>query len=93
MSLPPKQVSDKYQQDGQEAREIAKYLPFFPFKGIPRFYDIGAVRARWIGGQWGLGVSPLRMLNLVHNILSASSYLPASPSFLRSCVFCGEVSL
>lgn len=42
MSLPPKQVSDKYQQDGQEAREIAKYLPFFPFKGIPRFYDIGA---------------------------------------------------
>lgn len=31
----------KYQQDGEEAREIAKYLPYFPFKGIDRFYDIG----------------------------------------------------
>ncbi len=34
-------VSSKYQQDGPEAKEIAQYLPFFPFKGIPRFYDIG----------------------------------------------------
>ena len=31
----------KYEQDGPEAREIAKYLPYFPFKGIDRFYDIG----------------------------------------------------
>jgi adenine phosphoribosyltransferase len=31
----------KYKQDGPEAREIAKYLPYFPFKGIDRFYDIG----------------------------------------------------
>lgn len=30
-----------YEQDGDEAREIAQYLPYFPFKGIPRFYDIG----------------------------------------------------
>jgi adenine phosphoribosyltransferase len=30
-----------YEQDGPEAREIARYLPFYPFKGIPRFYDIG----------------------------------------------------
>eukprot|EP00560_Eucampia_antarctica_P005270 CAMPEP_0197835318 /NCGR_PEP_ID=MMETSP1437-20131217/25378_1 /TAXON_ID=49252 ORGANISM="Eucampia antarctica, Strain CCMP1452" /NCGR_SAMPLE_ID=MMETSP1437 /ASSEMBLY_ACC=CAM_ASM_001096 /LENGTH=215 /DNA_ID=CAMNT_0043440655 /DNA_START=97 /DNA_END=744 /DNA_ORIENTATION=- len=30
-----------YEQDGPEAREIAQYLPYFPFKGIPRFYDIG----------------------------------------------------
>ena len=30
-----------YEQDGPEAKEIAQYLPFFPFKGIPRFYDIG----------------------------------------------------
>lgn len=34
-------VSDKYSQNGEAAREIAKYLPYFPFKGIPRFYDIG----------------------------------------------------
>ena len=33
--------SSKYEQDGEAAREIAKYLPFFPFKGIDRFYDIG----------------------------------------------------
>ena len=32
----------KYQQDGEAAREISKYLPFFPFKGIDRFYDIGS---------------------------------------------------
>ena len=32
----------KYAQDGDEAKEIAQYLPYFPFKGIPRFYDIGA---------------------------------------------------
>ena len=30
-----------YEQDGPEARLIAQYLPYFPFKGIPRFYDIG----------------------------------------------------
>lgn len=34
-------IKSKYQQDGDEAKEIAEYLPFFPFKGIPRFYDIG----------------------------------------------------
>ncbi len=31
----------KYTQDGPEAREIAQVIPYFPFKGIPRFYDIG----------------------------------------------------
>jgi adenine phosphoribosyltransferase len=34
-----------YEQDGEEAREIAKYLPYYPFKGIPRFYDIGGFLA------------------------------------------------
>ncbi len=34
-----------YAQDGPEAVEIAKYLPYFPFKGIPRFYDIGGFLA------------------------------------------------
>eukprot|EP00554_Chaetoceros_debilis_P003006 CAMPEP_0194083746 /NCGR_PEP_ID=MMETSP0149-20130528/9739_1 /TAXON_ID=122233 /ORGANISM="Chaetoceros debilis, Strain MM31A-1" /LENGTH=216 /DNA_ID=CAMNT_0038766197 /DNA_START=101 /DNA_END=751 /DNA_ORIENTATION=- len=34
-----------YDQDGPEAQEIAKYLPYFPFKGIPRFYDIGGFLA------------------------------------------------
>jgi len=31
----------KYAQDGPEAKEISQYLPYFPFKGIDRFYDIG----------------------------------------------------
>jgi hypothetical protein len=34
-------MSKKYETDGPEAAEIAKYLPYFPFKGISRFYDIG----------------------------------------------------
>lgn len=34
-------LPDTYKQDGPKAREIAKYIPYFPFKGIPRFYDIG----------------------------------------------------
>ena len=29
-----------YTQDGPEAREIASVIEYFPFKGIPRFYDI-----------------------------------------------------
>ena len=36
-----KEMTKTYEQDGPEAREIAQHLPYFPFKGIPRFYDIG----------------------------------------------------
>jgi adenine/guanine phosphoribosyltransferase-like PRPP-binding protein len=36
---------NRYEQDGPEAQAIAKYLPYFPFKGIPRFYDIGGFLA------------------------------------------------
>jgi hypothetical protein len=35
------QQQQTYEQDGIEAREIAQYIPYFPFKGIDRFYDIG----------------------------------------------------
>ena len=38
-------IKKTYEQDGDEAREIAKYLPYYPFKGIPRFYDIGGFLA------------------------------------------------
>jgi adenine phosphoribosyltransferase len=31
----------KYEQDGPIAQEIAAVMPYYPFKGIPRFYDIG----------------------------------------------------
>eukprot|EP00979_Chaetoceros_neogracilis_P012734 scaffold3453_cov256-Chaetoceros_neogracile.AAC.30 len=37
--------STTYEQDGPEAKAIAKFLPYFPFKGIPRFYDIGGFLA------------------------------------------------
>eukprot|EP00591_Stephanopyxis_turris_P005965 CAMPEP_0195516052 /NCGR_PEP_ID=MMETSP0794_2-20130614/6902_1 /TAXON_ID=515487 /ORGANISM="Stephanopyxis turris, Strain CCMP 815" /LENGTH=233 /DNA_ID=CAMNT_0040644565 /DNA_START=96 /DNA_END=797 /DNA_ORIENTATION=- len=32
---------DDYLQDGPLARRIAETMPYFPFKGIPKFYDIG----------------------------------------------------
>lgn len=34
-------VDAMYQQDGPEAQMIADSMPYFPFKGIERFYDIG----------------------------------------------------
>ena len=32
---------EEYEQDGPVARRIAAVTPYFPFKGIDRFYDIG----------------------------------------------------
>lgn len=29
-----------YKQDGDEAKEIAKYIFYYPYKGIDKFYDI-----------------------------------------------------
>jgi adenine phosphoribosyltransferase len=40
-AAPVEEEDEIYAQDGPAAREIAQYLPYFPFKGIPRFYDIG----------------------------------------------------
>lgn len=31
----------KYAPDGPEAQRIARTIPYYPFKGIDRFYDIG----------------------------------------------------
>ena len=43
LQIRPNEVesSDTYERDGPEAREIAKSIPYYPFKGIQRFYDIG----------------------------------------------------
>ncbi len=41
----PETHDSPYEQDGPEARLIARHLPYFPFKGIPRFYDIGGFLA------------------------------------------------
>ena len=32
---------DTYTPDGPVAKRIASVTPYFPFKGIPKFYDIG----------------------------------------------------
>ena len=36
--------TEKYAPDGPEAQRIAKTIPYYPFKGIDRFYDIGGER-------------------------------------------------
>eukprot|EP01065_Artemidia_motanka_P030640 TRINITY_DN36692_c0_g1_i1.p2 TRINITY_DN36692_c0_g1~~TRINITY_DN36692_c0_g1_i1.p2 ORF type:complete len:237 (+),score=85.73 TRINITY_DN36692_c0_g1_i1:53-712(+) len=38
--------SSRYEPDGPEAREIAKVIPYFPFKRLDRFYDISGFLAR-----------------------------------------------
>eukprot|EP00903_Cladosiphon_okamuranus_P017518 g16133.t1 len=35
----------KYTPDGPEAQRIARTIPYYPFKGIERFYDIGGMCA------------------------------------------------
>ncbi|GMI37117.1 hypothetical protein TeGR_g13467 [Tetraparma gracilis] len=46
MSAPTSSGTPEYTQDGPEAREIASVIPYFPFKGIPRFYDIAGFLSR-----------------------------------------------
>ena len=36
----------EYSQDGEVARRIASVIPYYPFKGIPRFYDINGFLQR-----------------------------------------------
>lgn len=40
-----------YEQDGEVAKRIAAVIPYYPFKGIPRFYDVSSsailARAAW----------------------------------------------
>jgi len=41
MPSTPGTARDDYEPDGPVAKRIADATPYFPFKGIPRFYDIG----------------------------------------------------
>ena len=34
-----------YEQDGEVAKRIAAVIPYYPFKGIPRFYDVSSSTA------------------------------------------------
>ncbi|CAB1107596.1 unnamed protein product [Ectocarpus sp. CCAP 1310/34] len=38
-------MEETYMPDGPEAQRIARTIPFYPFKGIDRFYDIGGMCA------------------------------------------------
>jgi adenine phosphoribosyltransferase len=39
-------MATEYAQDGPEAQRIASVIPYYPFKGIDRFYDIGGFLAQ-----------------------------------------------
>ena len=36
-------ATNKYERDGPEARKIADVIPYYPFHGVPRFYDISGM--------------------------------------------------
>ena len=36
-------TAQEYKQDGPEAHEIAAVIPYYPFHGVPRFYDISGM--------------------------------------------------
>jgi adenine phosphoribosyltransferase len=36
-------MSVEYAQDGPEAQRIASVIPYYPFHGVPRFYDISGM--------------------------------------------------
>jgi adenine phosphoribosyltransferase len=42
---PYEESTPNYTQDGEVAKEIAAVTPYYPFKKIPRFYDIGGFMA------------------------------------------------
>ena len=37
---------ESYKQDGEVAKRIAAVIPYYPYKGIPRFYDINGFLQR-----------------------------------------------
>ena len=46
LARPDAHMASAYEQDGEAARRIAAVIPYYPFKGIPRFYDIGGFLQR-----------------------------------------------
>ena len=36
-------MTDEFAQDGPEAQRIASVIPYYPFHGVPRFYDISGM--------------------------------------------------
>jgi len=36
-------MSSTYERNGEEAQRIASVIPYYPFKGIDRFYDISGM--------------------------------------------------
>jgi hypothetical protein len=59
-----------YENDGAFARELAKHLPWFPFKGIPRFYDIGGFLAQPLVFQKIVNIFVERYRNLSVDVIA-----------------------
>lgn len=57
----------EYARDGPEAQRIARTIPYYPFKGIERFYDIGGTTRAPIAvsscstSRWHLVRKPLKI--------------------------------
>ena len=58
------EVTAEYTQDGPEARRIASVIPYYPFHGIDRFYDISGMLSD-PEGEPTLLISPLRIMTWV----------------------------
>jgi len=78
----PNISDDSYTQDGPVAREIASVIPYFPFKGIPRFYDISGFLSKPEVFQRVVDVFASRYSNdkaidaVVGYVYTACEYLP-----------------
>lgn len=44
--MPAGPLQLKYKQDGEEAKEIAKYLPYFPFKVRNIVWSLGLLKVK-----------------------------------------------
>jgi hypothetical protein len=63
-----------YENDGAFAQELAKHLPWFPFKGIPRFYDIGGFLAQPLIFQKIVNIFVERYRNLSVDLIAGSVF-------------------
>jgi hypothetical protein len=54
-----------YKQDGEEAKRIASVIPYYPFHGVDRFYDISGMTHNPEAFQLCIDIFVKRYLNKV----------------------------
>ena len=59
-----------YKQDGEEAKRIASVIPYYPFHGVDRFYDISGMTHNPEAFQLCIDIFVKRYLNKVESIIS-----------------------